>query len=295
MPYSIKSYVGGLGKLHVVWGVNVIDGNVYDALYYDGIDIKTGKWNEPLLLDKRPAIKGYFGPSVPSVVDNGKYVVIMYNGGNPFTGGTVPIGRPTILVRLSEDGGKTWGNVTAPLPFLTGQSAEQALVVDSRQVVHLIANMRIDSLIDGNYKSVDGVWHSEFREGIWGYPERFVATVPPANIRAVVSQGNVILATWMEDGGFGQNGVWYSYTSLDAPESPVASLPIQSTFEKDPLMKVTVTNAESIQSPTSVPGNLWDRKNTQIVGPQLPILIGIIPAVMLIVVIAVRAIFMRRK
>lgn len=295
MPYYIKSYVGRLGRVHVVWGVNIIEGTVYDSLYYAGIDIKTGDLNKPQLLDKRPNIQGYFGPSEPTIVDNGKYVVIMYNGGNPFKEGIVPVGRPTILVRFSNDDGETWEDVKNPFPFLTGQSGEQVLLVDSSQVVHAIAIMRIDSLVDGKYQPVEGVWHSEFKDGIWSYPQRFVTTIPAVNLRAVVSQGNLILATWMEDALFGQNGIWYSYTTLDSPELPATPLPIHTVFEEVPTIMNTMTITENTLPSTGTPRDLIDKKNTNIGNPQLPILIGIIPAVILVFVIIIRTMYIRRK
>ncbi len=295
MAYYIKSYKGASDRLHVVWGLNVIEGAVYDSLYYARIDIKTGTWTTPMLLDKRPNVQGYFGPSVPSIVDNGKYVVIMYNGGNPFTGEFVPHGRPTLLVRLSEDGGDTWGNITNPLPYLTGQSGEQALVVDSNQVVHLMANMRIDKLVDGEYQPIYGIWLSEFKDGIWRDPERFLTTIAPVNIRAVVSQGNVLLATWMEDAGEGSDGVWYSDTTLDAPELPVTPPPTASVPDVAPTMLNTLTVIQSTPLPTNVPALLLDKESAHIVNPQLPILIGILPAVILIGIIVIRTIYVRRK
>jgi hypothetical protein len=154
-----------------------MEGGVYDSLYYAKVNMKTGDWSKPALLDKRPDIERYFGPSVPSIVDNGKYVVIFYNGGNPYSDGIVPVGRPTLLARLSDDGGESWANITNPIPFLIGQSGEQALLVDSNHVVHAIANMRIDVLVDGRPKPIYGVWHAEFKDGVWRYPQRLLPSI----------------------------------------------------------------------------------------------------------------------
>ncbi len=296
MAYTIKSYRGKSDMVHVVWGVDVMETGVYDSLYYARIDMKTGEWSKPLLLDKRPDIERYFGPSVPAIVDNGNNVVIFYNGGNPFSGGIVPVGRPTLLALWSSDDGQTWGNVTQPVPYLTGQSGEQALVVDSNQVVHAIANMRIDRLVDSEYQPIYGMWHSEFKDGIWRAPERYMTTIAPVRINAVVSQGNVLLAAWVEDSGEGSDGVWYSYTMLDSPELPVIPLPSAPAQQETPaLVDTPTTILETPISPTNVPLNLFDKENTPITNPQLPILIAAVPALGFIIVILIRAVHVRRK
>ncbi|MCK7501740.1 MAG: hypothetical protein MZW92_75900 [Comamonadaceae bacterium] len=59
---------------------------------------------------------------------------------------------------------------------------------------------------------------------MWTNPDRFVSTVPAHDVRAVVSQGNVLLVVWREDLGVGQNGIWYSYSVLDVPELSVVPL-----------------------------------------------------------------------
>jgi len=297
IPYKIKSFVGPSGRMHLVWSVYVLEGGMPDSLYYVGIDLQTGKWLRPILLDKRPDIVGYWGPQVPAVVDNGQYVVIMYNGGNPFTGGTVPVGRPTLLVRLSKDGGQTWGNVTSPLPFLTGWSDEQILVVDSNQIVHLIAIMRIDQIVDGEYQSVGGVWHSRFKDGVWIYPDRFVPTIAPSTLRAVVSQGNIILVTWTADIVIGgKEGVWYSYTVLDSPELPISPFSIPSTLENSANIAAPATSTESIPLPTATSELplLWNEVS-YLSNPQISMLFGIFPVTLLLVLIVLWVLYSRRK
>jgi hypothetical protein len=273
MPFYIKSYVGKSGKLHLVWCNNELAGGVYHSLYYAGIDLTTGTWSKPLLLDKRPQILGYFGPSFPAIVDNGDYVVIMYNGGNPFEGDAVPLGRPTLLVRISRDNGATWGSVTNPFPFLTGNSGELTMMVDSHQVVHAVAIMRIDTLVDGKYGLIGGVWHSEFKDGAWNNPQRFVTTISPANIRGVVSQGNILLTTWIEDAGAGQDGVWYSHYLLGSPELQVVPLPAYSE-KNTPTPTITVTSGLSTSEPDIPIASI--NENRKFSNPAQPLIVAII-------------------
>jgi len=276
-PFYIKSDVGPSGKAHIVWNVNAGEAGIYESLYYIGIDLETGRWIGPQLLDQRPRVEGYFGPSVPAVVDNGTYVMILYNGGNPYAGSQVPVGRPTILVRLSENEGDTWGDVTVPFPFLTGQSGEQALMVDSNKVIHVVAGMRIDSLINGEYKPVSGVWHSEFVNKVWRYPERFVTSIPAVDVRAVISQGNVLMANWNEDPIFGRDGVWFSYTFLDSPELPLTSMPVPTTIQETPILGVDTTpDVVFTPSPIGSSQILQDEEDSRTTNPQLLILVAII-------------------
>jgi hypothetical protein len=121
------------------------------------------------------------------------------------------------------------------------------------------------------------------------------------DIRAVVSQGNVIMATWtedptgLEDPIFGKDGVWYSYTLLDSPELPVIPLPVTPVSEEDPTIISTVISAENTLSPTDGPRDLGVKESTYTGNLQLPILIGIIPVVMFIGFILTRAIYVRRR
>jgi hypothetical protein len=216
IAYSIRASSGDADRLHVVWAVATSLG-VYESIYYVGMDAKSPKWDTPVMLEKRVDLQDFFGPSFPVIVDNGKYVIVMYNSGNPLTGRPVDVGRPILQVRLSDDGGRIWSGAIDPFPFHVGHSGEHTLVIDSNKVVHALFIMRIDRLVDGQYRAIGGIWHSQLVDQTWSSPDRYVPTLAPAYIRGVVSQGNVLMATWIEDLGVGQDGVWYFYRTVKAP------------------------------------------------------------------------------
>ncbi|RIK34804.1 MAG: hypothetical protein DCC55_32285 [Chloroflexi bacterium] len=241
-PFSLRTYLDQEGQLHAVWNV-VTDKGVDEALYYARLDIAQQQWSIPLLLDERIDRPDFFGPSFPAIAGYGSIVVVMYNSGNPF-GGPVAAGRPVQMVRLSDDGGLTWEDPISPFPRHLGRSGEHALVVDSNQVIHAVFMQRIETTVDGKPSVIDGPWHSELRGRQWSEPVRFPTTWSPHDMRAVVSQGNVLLAVWREDPGAGQHGVWYSYAIVNAPELPV--IPI-------PTIAATPT---SVREPTATPAQL---------------------------------------
>ena len=92
-PYSLRLASGSEKQIQATWNV-VTSLGVDEELYFSSYDITSGIWTKPVELDFRPEIPDYFGPSFPSIVDNGKEVVIMYNGGNPSSGRPVGVGRP---------------------------------------------------------------------------------------------------------------------------------------------------------------------------------------------------------
>jgi len=225
VPYSLRLDMGRTGYLHAAWNV-VTDVGVDMSLHYARYDVNENQWSEPVTLDKRITdAAGDFGPSFPSIVDNGENVVIIYNNGNPLGNRQVQPGRPVQMVAVSQDGGQTWNQPVVPFYRHLGRSGEQTLVVDGNNIVHTLFIQRIEDLSDG-YRSISGVWHSELLNGVWSDPDRLVTTLSPHDVRAVVCQGNLLLAVWREDpGGKKQHGIWFSYTILDVPESPIVIPP----------------------------------------------------------------------
>jgi hypothetical protein len=224
IPFSVNATIGHTGQVHAVW--NVVTPTGLDvSVYYSRLDVDRQVWSEPILLEERIEKEGYFGPSFPRIVDNGEHLVVMYYSGNPSTDGPVAAGRPVQRVRLSSDNGTTWTEPTTPFTRHLGKSGEYSLVVDSNQIVHVVFMQRIEITDRNGYTVIDGPWHSELSGTQWSEPVQISTQLAPHDMRAIVSQGNVLLVTWREDPGLGQHGVWSSYTLLDAPELPVAPLP----------------------------------------------------------------------
>ena len=297
IPYSVNVYMSQAGQLHAVWNVVTSTGEDM-AMYYARLDIAHQQWSDPVLLDKRIEKEGFFGPSFPVIVDNGNTLVVMYNSGNLSSSGTVAAGRPVMMVRQSHDGGNTWSNPTVPFPRHLGRSGEHSLVVDSDNVVHAIFMQRIELTVNGKYTVIDGPWHSELRNNQWSEPQRFSTKWSPHDMRAVISQGNILLAAWRADPGVGQYGVWYSYKSLDSQELPVVPLPLAPTLSVSiPQPTSTPINVNPQPSPESLLINQNEVSPGYSNNPASPLILGIAPVVLILVgvIFVQRLSLLRRK
>ena len=108
----------------------------------------------------------------------------------------------------------------------------------------------------------------------------------PFDASAVITQGNIILATWRSDPGIvrGGNGVWYSYKTLDAPgimpgvsatqtvnsnSNPQDQSPSPEVGTPTPAGKPVLSEQEKLAG-----GNATD--------PTIPLWLGIVPVVLVL-------------
>jgi hypothetical protein len=298
--FSLRLAIGPEQKIRAVWNV-VTNLGVDEALYFANFDSGNSKWDTPVELDRRIDLPDYFGPSFPVIVDNGQETVIVYNGGNPFTGRPVGPGRPIQRVRMSLDSGLTWNEPLDPFPFHVGRSGEHTLVLDGNGTPHTLFTQRIESTDEkGDYSIIGGVWHSAFQNGGWSNPDRFVSTVPAHDVRAVVVQGNILLVVWREDPGVGQSGIWYSYSVLDVPELPVTPL---ATASGNYLVQQNSTSIP-LPYPSNTPDpfsetDLFNEAPPSSLGknPAMPIIVGLVPVILILigVVLGYRFLNIRQK
>lgn len=247
IPYSLKLEMGQQNRMHSTWNL-VSSLGVDKSLYYARQDMDSFHWSDPLILDERIEVADYFGPSFPSIVDNGKYVVIMYNGGSQAKLGLVEPGRPVQRVHMSADNGETWSSAVEPFPRLQGRSGSHALLVDGDGIIHALAIQRIDQTIDGQWEPIGGMWHSELRDQRWSDPQRILMGKAGHDLSAVVSQGNTLFVTMREDPGSGVSGVYYSYTHLDVPQLPVIPLPTAISRAEQPTSPISEIATDQLLS-----------------------------------------------
>lgn len=280
VPNTLRLVMGADGQVRAAWNV-LTSTDTDEALYFASYDVSKSDWSIPLELDRRVDLPEDWGPSYPAMVDNGTDIVILYNGGNPYFDQYAGRGRPVMRARVSSDGGLTWDGPGSPFPLLNGRSGEHALVVDSVGGIHGLFMMRIDRMVNGEFNPVGGIWHSVYNGQVWSVPERFVPTLLPAYVRAVISQGNVLLVVWIEDLGDGQSGVWYTFKVLDTPELPLEPLPdpafdlpeSNSTEELVPEISPSVARTPDLRGIQS--GNI----------PALPLIVGPISVIAFIFVV----------
>lgn len=266
-----KLYVGKSGNIHAVWSTFLKSGAGGPG-YYANFNPSTNTWSQPVELDTP-------GFRTPSVFEYRSEVFVSYHHINV---------NGNMWCR-SSDGGQTW---TSPVQISSrhvGTNGAVSFVVDSADTLHAFFGERID---DNNH----GMWHSIWTGSTWSSPEAVVRGpqikdaiggkgFDPRSARAVVSNGNLILVTWGTDGAGGSNGAWYSYKRLDTPELPALPLPVPavtilnvSTEEVLPLVTTAVRTATK---PSAILGNT-DNTPSSLLDPQLAILVGLIPALLLL-------------
>ena len=273
-PGDIQVDVGQSGQVHAVW--NFFDQSGFgDAGYYSKLDFERFEWSMPIELDN-PGIR------TPSVLTyNGDIFVTYYhdrNNGNWW--------------RRSSDGGRTWTEPQSISTSHIGTNGWVSLVVDSNRNLHALFGQRID---DNNH----GMWHSIWQGNGWTVPEAVIKGpqqsddiggngFDPRSARAVIVNGNTLLATWGTDGAAGSNGAWFSYTTLNTPEQPAVPLPVP---EIQPLVEpestATVKSRASTPIPTRAVAFSGQEANIDVVSanPLMPMIISLAPVLLLFVTI----------
>lgn len=294
-PFYLYMYTDELGKVHAVWSKLDEKGHSSEA-FYASFDFSTLSWSDPFRFaeDKLGDLgAGVFGPTYPYVMGSGNTLVILYNA----NGGPATAGRPALWVRRSEDNGKTWSEPVKPFSPRVGLSGAHTMVVDSKGVIHVLFLQRIERTINGRYVPIAGLWHSELIGDQWVEPERLdLAGINGYDVRAVVSQGNTLLATWREDPGAGQLGVFYSFARLDAPELPVVPLPTAaavSAAEFQPT--VAASDASQAALPDLLEVSQTESTPSRGINTPLSLVIGTAPVAVLLAVLITRRLYSRPR
>jgi hypothetical protein len=284
-PFSLKLSRGQSGLIHAIWDVRDLGGNGRQ-INYASLNLRDRQWSEPVALAE--AETGY-GVLFPTVIELDGTVFAAY------------VATPKVMMRRSSDGGRTWTDPAQPFRHV-GANGIMSFAVDSKDDLHLLWAQRITGSPD-----IHGAWHSMWQGGDrWTEPEAIVSgphvedhtgdkAFDPFDVRAVVSQGNVLLATWHSDPGLKGNGVWYSYRQLDTPELPLVPIPtvLPVTSSQAPTASATATPASPTPTSTVRP----EFKNIEvneaegsnpIDNPAGAVVIGLVPAIALLAIILIR-------
>jgi len=232
--FTIDLFWGPRGTVHAVWDVVDARGRQIGG-YYARLD-GTGNWSDPFPLDESRG-HGVANPAVIETEDDG--IIVIYNNG---VEGAV---APVMWMRRSLDRGLTWSSPVQAAPSHRGRNGVVSLVVDSAGQIHWLFGQRI-----GGEPAVHGMWYSAWWGSQWSPPMPVISGPPrpdfdPYDARAVVLQGNILLATWRTDPGREvKNGVWYSFRILDTPPYPIQPWPTPLQTAVSPVTSVRSLSTE---------------------------------------------------
>jgi hypothetical protein len=221
-PSSLDANIDQLRRLHLAWTVRTTNRVYNEGVFYSKMDTANLQWGEPIILEDLS--DGNLAWSI-SIIEHQSELLAIYHDDEP----------TTRFMRSSRDGGETWSQ---PMRLFeqVGSNGAASLVVDGNGVMHMFFGNRI------GWPSIHGMWHSTWDGLRWGIPTPIVSGprvvdrsgasgFDPSFARGVVSQGNTILVTWRTDPGAGPNGLWYSYTKIDAHETLITPLPTTALAE----------------------------------------------------------------
>lgn len=244
----INVLVDEASQIHAVWSIADETSGLGEVVSYAKSPIDHAEWSTPIVLARRESDD--YGTDWASMIIHDGALFVLYMDGPP---------APTRYMRRSFDGGETWTAPERPWPQV-GENGYAVLLKDSANVLHVVLSNRIGE------PAVGGTWHATWLGNGWSelelitprseaeaqntgsYSHEYASRSSRPN--AVVTQGNVILATWWHDMR-DQPPAAFSYVVLDAPALPAEPLP---TLEASVDAEASPTAiAESTPSPEPTP------------------------------------------
>ncbi len=288
LPNGTQLAVDPQGNLHAVWS-EVDPIGIDQVVYYARLDSNHLHWSQPYALARRDP--GDYKAAWPSIISYDRSLMVIYQDSNP----------ATRYMRRSFDGGNTW---TAPVRLWphVGEYRWADLLVDSSNTLHVILGNR-------NGECCHGMWHGVWQGDQWSDLEPIVIgpktlQFDPSAPKSIIVQGNVLLATWWTDTGGGpRNGVWYSYTVLDAPELPLQPLSQnrpKAAMQAVPMLVTEAPTFTPVPTPTPIPIALNQLGSKSAQGPALdnpstPVIASLLPVSLLIIVLFIMRTANRRQ
>lgn len=261
--------IGPDGVFHFVWSQAILpDGYPPQRMLYSCSVDDGESWSEPLEL-----VEGqYASPALLVTSDNVLYLA--YNGAASIGGR---------YFQWSLDGGQTWSNrktIATGVGGLTGG----VIRLDSAGVLHFVSASHI---------GINGVAYSQWDGFEWTSLVDVAKTSPDAGgntrqayePRLLITEGNRLHAMYL---GEDHASIFYTTAQSSAPAVPVPTSVSLTAVTKTPLEreKPTVT-ADADQTVTLSPTSQIDLPEEGRLSVINPVLIGALPAVVVVVVILV--------
>lgn len=246
-PAEITLALDGQNQPHAVWSL-VNQQGFGDSIFYATYSSASDTWQPPHNFATWLPEEGQPSSVAPAIYAYQTYLFASYLDINQVEGAV------THTFHTSTDGGNTWSEGQQLFPDYVGTSGRTLFAIDSTDALHMFFAHRT-----GN-PAIHGLWHSRWQNERWQAPvpvlSGFGSNDPPFDPntpRGVMSQGNTILLTWITDPGVADEGVWYTFTSLDVPELPVEPFVTpMSSPTLPPFIEPTVTIAPTVM-PTPAP------------------------------------------
>jgi hypothetical protein len=269
--HSIMMDMDSQRQLHMVWSI-VNELGLGEEVLYARLDATWTNWSQPYRL---AALEGNdYSANWPTIYIYRDELFVIYMD-------SFPAAR---FMRRSQDGGETWSPPIRPFPHI-GEYGHAVMVEDGSGQLHLLLGNRI-----GN-PEIHGMWHSVWLGDRWSSLQAVISgprtdAFDPSSPKAVISQGRVLLVAWWNNVREA-DVAWYSYLILDLPEDPSTPLPQPPT--PTPTMTPEVRPTLTLPMDSNQPGtdNSLDSSNQEwgAENPGLPLIVGILPAVLLIAVV----------
>ena len=267
--------LGEDGTLHYTWTeLQYPQGWPPLGIFYSHSDDGGYSWSKP----EQMAGNGY---NQPNIIAGARNTVHLAWNGAAGTGGRYH--------RWSQDGGNSWSGVASVIPPPSGGSEGiPQLAIDSSGVLHLVTTYG------------QRVWYSSFQNRTWSEPV-YIPTgdesampplgqeIDPATVRHIenpamaLSLGNQLhLAFWEERPTRKMLSFWYTSkrSTADAvPPLPYPTQPAAATPALTATPAPTASPDEDLSAQLAAPGQ------GAIMGTGLPIILGIAPVALLLVLI----------
>jgi len=270
--------VDGRGRVHAVWTVRPWPGRL---VMYARSDDGGETWNEPQMIDSADRMdyeEGY-GPILIDVETHGDDEVHLIWDGAP------TVERNHIW---SSDGGDTWSAPSLLIPEITdaGRSGWNDMVVDSAATLHAVA--------------LKQPWHASWSGGIWSRSTDIGTekTRCAEWMRITLSLGNRLHVVWV-DRCTQPNPVWYVQGQMSAPAVAAQALPTvmpTPTWAAPTVAPSPIT--ESVPPLVRVQSDLDNSglpHNKTLPNPAEALLIGLIPALLIVGMVCVVSIWRARQ